>query len=161
MTRIFKSPRTMQEEPELQIDRFPELRSRPDIYPGTPEPSMSRLSISGPTGQRNRRVVRRRVSPFTVVILLMCAAVAIVLYISNIIAVDQLLNEVNSLETRHKQILMEQEILKAQINKMAGLERIQELAEKDLGLVTPKEPPGWLDVDRERIKQIEREKAER
>ncbi len=87
--------------------------------------------------------------------MLLGAAIAIVLYISNIIAVNQLMNEVNSLETQHRRILMEQEILKAQINKMASLERVQEIAEKDLGLKTPQEPPVWLNVDRARVKEIE------
>ena len=134
---------------------LPDLPSRPDIYPGTGGSWSPDLVVSGFSPQRSKRITRRKVSPFTVVLILLGAAVAIVLYISNIIAVTQLMNEVNSLEIQHRRILMEQEILKAQINKMASLERIQELAEKDLGLKTPQEPPVWLNVDQARAKEIE------
>jgi len=134
---------------------LPELPARLDIYPGTMGSWPSDITPSGLLLQRSKRIVRRKVSPFTVVLMLMGAAVMIVLYISNIIAVDQLMNEINSMETQHRRILMEQEILKAQINKMASLERIQEFAEKDLALTTPKEPPVWLSIDEERLKQIQ------
>ena len=145
---------TLQDEAELRI--APEAPARPDVYPGTPMTSVS-LPGSDLPGPRNRRTVRRRVSPFTMVLLLLASAVAIVLYIGNIIAVDQLLNEINTLEVQHRRILMEQEILKAQINKMASLERIQEMAEKDLGLVTPGEPPVWLSIDQEKIEKVQHE----
>lgn len=93
-------------------------------------------------------------------IMLIAAAVGIVLYISNIIAVNQLLNDVNALETEHRQILMEQEILRAQINRLASLERIQEKAE-ELGLKSLREPPVWLNADPERIRGIEEESAKK
>jgi cell division protein FtsL len=137
------------------VATVPELPTRLDVYPGTARSWPSDIAPSGLPLQRSKRIVKRKVSPFSVVLLLIGAAVASVLYISNIIAVDQLMNEINSMETQHRRILMEQEILKAQINRMASLERIQELAEKNLGLTTPKEPPVWLNVDQERLKQIE------
>lgn len=104
---------------------------------------------------RARRIVRRRVSPFNIVLLLLAAAVFIVLYIGNIIAVDQLLNEINALETQHQRILMEQEMLKAQINRLSSLERIREKAEEELGLQNPKEPPVWLEVDQQKVREVE------
>jgi len=134
---------------------LPELPTRLDVYPGTAGSWPLDITPSGLALQRSKRIIRRKISPFTVVLLLIGAAVASVLYISNIIAVDQLMNEINSMETQHRLILMEQEILKAQINRMASLERIQELGEKNLGLTTPQEPPVWLNIDQERLKQIE------
>ncbi len=109
---------------------------------------------------RNRKAVRRKISPFTIMMMLIAAAVAIVLYISNIIAVNQLLNDVNALETEHRQILMEQEILRAQINRLASLERIQEKAQ-ELGLKSLRTPPVWLNVDPERIRGIEEESVKK
>ena len=137
------------------IAPLPELPSRLDVYPGTAGPWSPDVAPSGLAIQRSKKIARRKVSPFTVVLMLLGAAIVIVLYISNIIAVDQLMSEINSLETQHRRVLMEQEILKAQINRMASLERIQELAEKELGLTTPQEPPVWLSVDQERLKAIE------
>ena len=86
---------------------------------------------------------------------LLVGAVAIVLYVSNIIAVNELLAEINSLQAQQQQILMEQEILKAQLNRMSSLERIQEIAEKDLGLRSLREPPEWLPVDPERARMAD------
>jgi hypothetical protein len=45
-------------------------------------------------------------------------------------------------------------MLKARINKLASLERIQEKAE-ELGLKSLRQPPVWIDVDKERIREIE------
>lgn len=106
--------------------------------------------------QKNRRAVKRTVSPFNIMLILIGAAVAIVLYISNIIAVNQLLHEVNALENEHRQLLMEQEVLRARINKLASLDQIQEKAE-NLGLRSLREPPVWMSIDPERLRAIERE----
>ncbi len=140
-------------EPFLQ--QAPTLPQRPDVYPGTVGTVAAERSQA--SGQRNRRIVRRRISPFSIVLLLIGTAIGTVLYIGNIIAVDQLMNEINSLETQHRRILMEQEIMKAQINKMASLERIQELAERELDLIVPKEPPVWLTIDPEKARRVEEE----
>lgn len=154
---LFSKHKTATLEPKTPEDGpLVRLPSRPDLYSGTSASWPSEITPSSLPFQRSRNIVRRKVSPFSVVLVLFAAAVVIVLYISNIIAVGQLMGEINSLETQHRRILMEQEILKAQINKLASLERIQELAEKDLGLSTPKEPPVWLNLDQERLKEIEK-----
>ncbi len=135
---------------------------RMSIYPGNMPLGPQTAPPAPPPGRsvlpplRNRKTVNRKVSPFSIMIMLIAAAVGIVLYISNIIAVNQLMNDVNALETEHRQILMEQEILRAQINRLASLERIQERAE-ELGLRSLREPPVWLNVDPERIRGIEEE----
>lgn len=108
------------------------------------------------TTPRSQKIVRRKMSPFNIVVFLFVFAVAIVLYISNIIAVDQLMNEINALENQHQQILMEQEMLKMQINRMSSLERIRQRAEEDLGLKTPNEPPVTLKVEQQKITDLEK-----
>jgi len=123
------------------------LGPQPTVRPAPPEPAPH-------PPRRNRKAVSRRISPFNIMLLLIGAAIAIVLYIGNIIAVNQLMNNVNALETEHREILMEQEILRARINRLASLERIQEKAE-ELGLKSLREPPVWINDDRERIKEIE------
>lgn len=139
---------------------------RLSIYPGNmPLGPQKPVPAPPPTQSvlpplRNRRTVKRKISPFSIMVMLIAAAVGIVLYISNIIAVNQLLNDVNALETEHRQVLMEQEILRAQINRLASLERIQEKAE-ELGLKSLREPPVWLNVDPERIRGIEEESGKK
>ena len=104
---------------------------------------------------RNRKFAKRKISTFNIILLLFGAAAVIVLYISNIIAVDRLMMEINRLQQQHARILSEQEILKAEVNRLSSLERINRKAAEELGLVNPKEPPVWIDVDREKIREIE------
>ncbi len=123
--------------------------STPDVFPGD-------MARSSPLfGSRNRKIRRRKVSPFNIMIMLIGGAVAIVLYIGNIIAVNELLAEINSLQAEHQRILMDHELLKAQMNRMASLERIQQIAEEELNLRSLREPPAWLPVDQEKITEIE------
>jgi len=129
--------------------------SRPLVYNGT---------MPGPTGDvaspsvmpyRNRKTIIRKVSTFNVILMLFAAAAASVLYISNIIAVDQLTREINTLQTQHRRMLNEQEILKAEINRLSSLEQINRKAAEELGLMNPKEPPVWLSIDPEKVREVE------
>ena len=85
----------------------------------------------------------------------MGAAATIVLYISNIIAVNQLVNDIHKEETRLQKILNDQEMLKAQINQKSSLERIRTRAEEELGLQNPKDALQWIDVDKEKVRELE------
>ena len=124
----------------------------PTVYGGTMMENMGKeLTAPG----NNRPVARRKLSTFNLMLLLVGIAVAIVLYISNVIKVNQLLAEINKLEGQHRRILMDQELLKAQINKMSSLERIRKLGEENLGLKNPTEPPVWIKVDEEKIRTLE------
>ncbi|MBI2620210.1 MAG: hypothetical protein HYW57_09025 [Ignavibacteriales bacterium] len=126
---------------------------RPPVYPGTATPR--RPGTPFVDRPRTTKSKRPSFSPFNIMLLLIGMAAGIVLYVSNIIAVNQLLLEINALETEHQQILMDQERLKAQINRMASLERIQEKAEAELGLKGLEGPPVWIEVDAEKIKELE------
>jgi len=105
--------------------------------------------------RRERRVLRRRVSPFNIMLGLLVFAVAIVLYIGNIIAVEQLMRDIGQLEARHRRILADQEILRAQVNRMSSLDRIQKMAEDQLQLKLPTVAPQWITVDSNRIEEVE------
>lgn len=91
---------------------------------------------------------------------LLVFAIAIVLYIGNIIAVNQLMRDIGELETRHRRILQEQEILRAQVNRMSSLDRIQKLAEDQLQLKIPTTAPLWITVDSSRIEDVEQATAD-
>jgi cell division protein FtsL len=85
----------------------------------------------------------------------MAAAAAIVLYISNVIAVNQLANDIHKSEVRLQDISSEQEILRARINQMSSLERVRKRAEDELALKNPSNIPGMIEVDQDKIRTIE------
>lgn len=97
-----------------------------------------------------------RSSTFNTMIFLFFAAVAIVLYISNIIAVNRLAVEVNELQQQYDAIRNENEILRAQINRRSSLERIGRLATEQLGLQHPKEQPQWIEVDQKQLEGLQK-----
>ena len=133
---------------ERSISSIPE----PTVYGGT---MMENMGKELPAPGNDMPVTRRPRSTFNLMLFLVGSAVAIVLYISNVIKVNQLLAEINKLEGQHRRILMDQELLKAQINRMSSLERIRKLGEENLGLKNPTEPPVWIKVDEEKIRTLE------
>lgn len=124
---------------------------RDAVYSGASAPAPS-SSVARP---KNRAASRRKVSPFSVVIALLVTAVASVVYISNIITVGQLVVKIGELEARDHRLLNEQEMLRAQLNRMSSLERIRQMAEADLGMNNSAALPGWLTVSPERVREIE------
>ncbi len=138
----------------ISIPKIREIRDM--VYGGTVD-SLNGRTMSADTMQmlHNKKQKKQRISPFTIVLLLLGSAVASVLYIGNVLTVGQLMAQINLLQTKHKQILNEQELLKAQINRLSGLERIQQLAHDQLGLQNPQKLPVWIEVDQERINEVE------
>ena len=136
---------------------IPKIREARDmVYNGTTSSlNDEALPINAPQAPRNKKQKKRRVSPFTIVLLLLGGAVASVLYIGNILAVGNLIVQINILQTKHQQILNEQELLKAQINRLSGLERIQQIAHDQLGLRNLGQLPVWIEIDPERVNEVE------
>lgn len=124
----------------------------PTVYGGT---MMENLAESGEVGGKNRKSTRRTFSTFNLMLMLVGSAIIIVLYISNVIKVSQLLAEINKLEAQHRRMTMEQEFLRAQVNRMSSLERVRKMSEEQLGLKNPKDPPVWIKVDEEKIRAVE------
>lgn len=120
-----------------------------------PIPPQAELPPGTTLPPANRRYIKRKVSPFNIILVLMGTAAAIVLYISNVIAVNQLVNDVHKSDVRLQEILSDQEALRARINQMSSLERIRKRAEDELGLKNPTDVPGWIDVDQEKIRTTE------
>lgn len=152
--------------PDDEANRFatvrapviPELERSP--FPPTVEPDRTGMIVS--SGPRvNRPITKRRAAPSTVMLVLFSAAVAIVLYISNVIAVGNLLAEINTLENQHRKMMMEQERLQFEIRQLASLERIQSRAESELGLVAVRVAPNWMSIDRDKVRDIEEALSER
>jgi cell division protein FtsB len=136
---------------------IPKIREARDlVYSGTTNLSSDEATqINTPHTPPNKKQKKRRVSPFTIVLLLLGGAVSSVLYIGNILAVGHLIVQINQLQIRHQQILSEQELLKAQINHLSGLERIQQLAQDQLGLHQSRRLPEWIEINPERMNEVE------
>jgi cell division protein FtsL len=136
---------------------IPKIREARDlVYNGTTHPLNDEAApVNTLQAPRSKKQNKRKVSPFTIVLLLLGGAVSSVLYIGNILAVGHLMVQINQLQIKHQQIMNEQELLKAQINRLSGLERIQQLARDQLGLQNPKQLPVWIEIDPERINEVE------
>ncbi len=128
------------------------------IYNGTmlPPPVSQGVALPPLTKPKNKTIVKRKVSTFNVILTLMATAAAIVLYINNIIRVNQLLSEITVFQEQHKRILMEQENYKKEINRLSSLERINRTAEDEIGLKNPKEAPVWIQIDEKKVRELER-----
>jgi cell division protein FtsB len=151
--------RAMEPDPRTKGQQASDSSNKPQrklIYGGTmPVPPQAELPPGTTQPPTNRRFTKRRVSPFNIILVLMGTAAAIVLYISNIIAVNQLVNDIHKSEVRLQDILSEQEILKAHINQMSSLEHVRKRAEDELGLRNPTDVPRWLNVDQDKIRSVE------
>jgi len=152
-------------EPSASPIFVPKIREARDmVYNGTAVSLSDAPPVNTLQAPNSKKQKKRKVSPFTIVLLLLGGAVSSVIYIGNILAVGHLMVQINQLQTKHQQILNEQELLKAQINRLSGLERIQQLANNQLGLRNPRQLPVWIEVDQERIKEVDavfQQKAER
>jgi cell division protein FtsB len=104
-----------------------------------------------------RQPRRKKVSTFNVIVFLFGFAIALVLYISNIIAVNGLVKDINQLEREYERVKNNNEILRAELNNRTGLENIGTVAAEQLGLRNPTEPPRWITVDKDEVAKLQRE----
>jgi len=136
-----KLRRTRPQQPEEQERRY--------VFNGD-----HRQPVAGYAVRPNRRAIRRRRSTFSIILILFAASSAIVLYISNIVAVNRLTHEVNSLQMEYTKLVQASDVLKAEIGRKSALERIGTIATGQLGLRFAKDPPEWFEVDQERVRSI-------
>lgn len=106
------------------------------------------------TPPANRPFRKRKVSTFNILLSLLLLAVVSVLYVSNIIAVNQLVVEVEELKMSVDKIENMSEILRSEINRKSSMERITRIATDRLGMQYPKQPPIWLEIDEERLQEL-------
>ncbi|MBI4548495.1 MAG: hypothetical protein HY707_10965 [Ignavibacteriae bacterium] len=140
------------EETAIESESGNELTERRHIYSG--DPLYRPVDFAS---RVNRPVKRRKQSPFILIALLFGISMLIVFYIWNKIAVNRLVVEVNDLKVQHQKIMNANEVLRAEINRKSSLERIGKIA-GELGLKYPKEQPNWLEVDLERLQQLQQQK---
>jgi len=148
-----------QEPGAIAVPRVREARDM--VYRGTmPSPNEPPPTAATPD-MGNRRSMRRKFSPFNIILVLLAVAVVSVLYIRNVLAVGMLLRQINDLEQTHERLLNDQEMLRAQINRLSSLERVGKVAQEQLGLRTPSQAPVWLPGDEERVQELEQALQER
>jgi cell division protein FtsL len=154
---VYAAHAMAESEPPVSSISIPKIREARDmVYNGTDTiPSKETTTTNGTPLAFNKKQSRRKVSPFTIILILLGGAVASVLYIGNILAVGRLLAQNNQLQIKHLQILNGQELLKVQINRLSSLERIQQIARDQLGLQNSTQLPVWIEINPERINQVE------
>jgi Septum formation initiator. len=154
---VYAARAMTESEPLVSTISIPKIREARDmVYNGTN--TISSKETTTPDGTPlaiNKKQSRRKVSPFTIILILLGGAVASVLYIGNILAVGRLMAQNNQLQMKHRQILNGQELLKAQIDRLSSLERIQQVARDQLGLQNSKQLPVWIEINPERVNQVE------
>ncbi len=142
-------------EPEPGIEFTEKVQAHTFSDENGPVPFIERVQSSkSSSGQKNKKITKRSISPFTIVTSLFVVAVIVVFYISNILSVNHLLREINSYQAQHQKLLSEQELLRVRINKLSSLDRIQQIASSQIGLQYPKEAPQVIRIDAERLTEV-------
>jgi cell division protein FtsL len=154
---VYAARAMAESEPSVSTISIPKIREARDmVYNGTDTiPSKETTTTDGTPLSINKKQSRRKVSPFTIILILLGGAIASVLYIGNILAVGRLMAQNNQLQIKHRQILNGQELLKVQIDRLSSLERIQQIARDQLGLQNSKQLPVWIEINPERVNQVE------
>lgn len=134
------------------------------VEPLAPRPSAERRYVYNgeSTAERiydvaprsNRPVKRRKRSPFNVIATLVAISMLIVFYVWNKISVDRLAIEVNELQAQYQKTMSANDLLQAEINKKSSLERIGRMATQ-LGLTYPKDQPASIELDGEKLEELE------
>lgn len=88
----------------------------------------------------------KELTTFSIVMLLIVAAVVITGYISNIVRVDQLMMDITATMKEEQALQQQRESLRAEINMLSSYGRIQKIAAEELGLVHATQQPYSLMV---------------
>jgi cell division protein FtsL len=105
-----------------------------------------KAEVAGYALRQNRRTVRRKLSTFNVIVGLFIFGTLIVLYIHNIITINQLVVDVNTLQGRYQRQVESNAALLAEVNRKASLERIGKLASESLGMQYAQEQQQWFNT---------------
>ena len=148
--------RKSQQVPPRDVADMPAFDDRRIYNNAVAFPADPQSAVPGYAVRPNVRTAskRRQAKTSNVVAFLFLVAAAALLYVGNVIAVNNLAKDVNDLAARHQQILSTNEVLRAEINRKASLERIGLMAQEKYGMTNPKEAPVWFEVDPERVAAV-------
>jgi len=136
-------------EADARESRKAPMRDKRYIYNGDPQ-----ARNPGYVVRPNRKVTRRKLSTFNIILWLFGVGIAIVLYVDNIITINRLAFEVNQLQTKYDAVLNTNATLRAEVTRKAAWERIGRNATEQLGLMFPTEQPTLFNVDQEKIESL-------
>jgi len=109
---------------------------------------------AAPPARSNRRVIRRRISTTNVMLAILAVGLAIVLYVNNIITVNRLARDVNELQQSYDRLRSSNAALQAEVNRKSAMERIGDVASRELGLRHPAEKPVEFPIDEEALEAL-------
>ena len=112
-----------------------------------------------PPARSNRRVIRRRISTTNVMLAIVAVGLAIVLYVNNIITVNRLAHDVNELQQSYDRLRSSNAALQADVNRKLAMERIGNVASRELGLHHPAEKPVEFPIDEEALEALKARQA--
>jgi len=147
----------------IDVIDMPALNDRAIYNNALSIPPDPQVAAQGYAVRHNVRMVksRRRTRTSNIVGIIFIVAVLAVMYVGNVIAVNNLAKEVNDLNARYSQIVSTNEVIKAEINRKASLERISLLAQEKLNMVNPTEAPVWFEVSAEKVNEVKEHIAKR
>lgn len=103
--------------------------------------------IESPVLRLNRRAVRRKVSTFTMILLLFGVATISVIYIGHIITMNHLAVDAANLQDQYESLVREGGRVRAEIDRKSARERIVGIATSELGLRLPNGQAQWITID--------------
>lgn len=133
------------QESVLELTKNPPKEKR-YFYNGYAPPTASKT---------NKPFAKRKVSPFSVIVFLFFFVLGTVFYIGNTIAVNRLVVDIGELQAAYRKAESMNEILRSEINRKSSMERITQIAAQELGMIYPKEPPVWFEVDETILHELE------
>lgn len=126
------------------------MRERRYIYGG------DRISSNVPISPRsNKRVSRRGINVSTFLFTLGLVAAGIILYINNILAVNQLVKETAELQATYDQLLSTNAKLEADMTRESSVEKIGAKASQLLGMQGTADTIGEFSVDLDALEKAE------
>lgn len=121
-------------------------KDRRYVYNGEPSRTAGAYAL-----RPNRRGTRRKVSTFNIIVFLVGLGLAIVVYVNNIIVINRLSKDIGRLQAQYDDLQNRNVALAAEVNKKAAWERIGTVAGEAVGLRHPVEPPGWIEIDQDKL----------
>lgn len=99
--------------------------------------------------KKQRKILNR----WSVFLLIIVSAGGSVLYVSNVVKVQELLKDVQRLERSRDSLVSANEALRSQMTRLQSAERIHRLAQEKLGMIEPTSAP--ITIERKELKKEE------
>lgn len=84
---------------------------------------------------------RRKLNRLSIFLLVVCSALGTILYVSNVVRVNELLQEVQTLERSRDSLVSANEALRIEATRLRSADRISHIAAEKLGMMQPQEAP--------------------